>query len=300
VLFWRAFADVLRNPLLAGLHAAGGLLLGLVVGAIFLRVSNDTSGAQNRVGAMFFSLCLLAFTSVTTVDLVQAERAAAAREVQRGYYPSGLYCLSKLLVDGLCLRALPALLFCVPFYFLMGLVPLPAQFFTFALVVVAFSCAVGALALALAALLDSPGKAALLMNMVLLVGVLFAGFLANKNAIPAALRWITYLSVFRYAWEALVINEMRALYLYFSAPGIDLTVTVKGDAFLQIIGVDANALVPDVAALVGIWILCSGFAFWSVWWRYGRRVDVSGDRRERRMERRQEKLQRKQSEAGAA
>jgi ABC-type multidrug transport system ATPase subunit len=305
VLFWRSLLDVLRNPLLAGLHAAGGLLLGLIVGAIFLRVANDTSGAQNRVGAMFFALCLLAFTSVTTVDLVQAERAAASREVQRRYYSSGLYCLAKLLVDGLCLRALPSVLFCVPFYFLMGLVPLPAQFFTFTLVVVAFSCAVGALALALAALLDSPGKAALLMNMVLLVGVLFAGFLANKDAIPAALRWITYLSVFRYAWEALVINEMKALYLVFGIEGIDIRVTVKGDVFLNIIGVDARMLLVDVAVLVAMWLLFCAFAFWAVWWRYGRRVDVSGDRRERkalkqRQQQQQQQQQQQRAKAAAA
>lgn len=37
----------------------------------------------------------------------------------------------------------------------------------------------------------------LAMNLVLLVGVLFAGFLANKESIPLPLRWITYLSVFR-------------------------------------------------------------------------------------------------------
>lgn len=32
---------------------------------------------------------------------------------------------------------------------------------------------------------------------VLLLGVLFGGFLANKGSIPVWLRWISYLSVFR-------------------------------------------------------------------------------------------------------
>jgi ABC-type multidrug transport system ATPase subunit len=282
VLFWRSLLDVFRNPMLAGLHSAGGLVLGIVVGVIFLRVSNDTAGAQNRVGAMFFALCLLAFTSVTTVDLLQQERQAVQKEVQRRYYSSGIYCLAKLLVDGLALRALPALLFSVPFFFLMGLVPLASNFFTFLFVVIAFSCAVGALAMAFAALTDSPGKAAMLTNVVLLFGVLFAGFLANKSAIPPVLRWITYLSVFRYSWEALVISEMVNLSLYFTAPGIDITVRVAGDSFLQIIGVDSAMLLPDVAVLVAIWMLCVAFAFWAVWWRYGRRADVSGDRKERR------------------
>lgn len=71
VLFWRGLLDMLRNPLLTAFHALGGLLLGLLVGIIFFGVKSDTSGAQNRVGAIFFALCLLAFTSVTSVDLVQ-------------------------------------------------------------------------------------------------------------------------------------------------------------------------------------------------------------------------------------
>jgi hypothetical protein len=71
VLFWRGMLDMLRNPLLTAFHALGGLVLGLLVGIIFFSVKNDTSGAQNRVGAIFFALCLLAFTSVTSVDLVQ-------------------------------------------------------------------------------------------------------------------------------------------------------------------------------------------------------------------------------------
>jgi hypothetical protein len=40
-------------------------------------VELNTTGAQNRLGAIFFGLALMAFTSVTSVDLVQAERHAA-------------------------------------------------------------------------------------------------------------------------------------------------------------------------------------------------------------------------------
>ena len=43
-----------------------------------------------------------------------------------------------------------------------------------------------------------PHPQVLAMNLVLLVGVRFAGFLANKESIPLPLRWITYLSVFRW------------------------------------------------------------------------------------------------------
>lgn len=66
------------------------------------------------------------------------------------------------------------------------------------MVLIAFSSTVGALALGCASSLDSPGKTILVMNLVLLLGVLFGGFLANKGSIPVWLRWVSWLSVFRW------------------------------------------------------------------------------------------------------
>eukprot|EP00878_Enallax_costatus_P007470 GHUV01007823.1.p1 GENE.GHUV01007823.1~~GHUV01007823.1.p1 ORF type:complete len:559 (+),score=173.47 GHUV01007823.1:992-2668(+) len=267
VLFWRGMLDMLRNPLLTAFHAVGGLVLGVLVGVIFYEVQNDTSGAQNRVGAIFFALCLLAFTSVTGIDLVQAERAAAAREMQRKYYSPFAYAVTKLVLDGLLLRALPALLFALPFYFLMGLNPAPMQFFVFLLVLIGFSAAVGALALGFASSLDSPGKTILVMNLVLLLGVLFGGFLANKGSIPVWLRWISYLSIFRYSWEALVINELSGIDLFLSAPGVSLSLPVKGEVFLEIIGVHTDLFLVNIAVLVAIYVAACAFVIFVVSWR---------------------------------
>ena len=58
---------------------------------------------------------------------VQAEAGAAGREMQRRYYCPAAYAATKLVLDGLLLRALPALLFALPFYFLMGLNPAALQ-----------------------------------------------------------------------------------------------------------------------------------------------------------------------------
>jgi hypothetical protein len=65
------------------------------------------------------------------------------REISRGLYSPLSYTASKLVLDGLVLRALPALLFTVPFYLLMGLQPAPARFFTFLFAFSAFNCTVG-------------------------------------------------------------------------------------------------------------------------------------------------------------
>eukprot|EP00879_Flechtneria_rotunda_P000702 GHRR01000820.1.p1 GENE.GHRR01000820.1~~GHRR01000820.1.p1 ORF type:complete len:943 (+),score=354.31 GHRR01000820.1:2184-5012(+) len=273
VLFWRGLLDMLRNPLLTAFHAVGALVLGILVGVIFYQVQNDTSGAQNRVGAIFFALCLLAFTSVTSVDLVQAESAAASREMQRKYYSPLAYALTKLVLDGLLLRALPALLFGIPFYYLMGLNPAAVHVVVFLFVLMGLTAAVGALALAFASALDSPGKTILVMNLVLLLGVLFGGFLANKASIPVWLRWISWLSVFRYAWEALVINELAGLDLFLSAPGVALSLPVRGEVFLEIIGVQWRLYMVDVVVLVAMYLACCVFVLFVLGWRNRQRKE---------------------------
>lgn len=80
-----------------------------------------SSGAQNRLGGFFFCLAFLAFTSSTTVEVLHAERTVVLREVKAGYYSPLPYLLSKIILDALLLRAIPALLLGIPYYKLSGL-----------------------------------------------------------------------------------------------------------------------------------------------------------------------------------
>jgi len=45
-------------------------------------VDTNMSGIQNRGGGVFFSLAFFAFTSLTTTDLLAAERRLVMREVR--------------------------------------------------------------------------------------------------------------------------------------------------------------------------------------------------------------------------
>jgi hypothetical protein len=68
----------------------------------------------------------------------------------------------------------------------------------------------------------------------------------------------------------MVINELSGLYLYFTAPNVSITVAVKGEMFLSIVGVDAALLMVDIGVLVAMYAGCAAFVVAVVWWRYGR------------------------------
>jgi hypothetical protein len=68
----------------------------------------------------------------------------------------------------------------------------------------------------------------------------------------------------------MVINELRSLYLYFTAPNVSITVSMKGSVFLDIIGVKEEMLLPDIAVLVAMYAGCCAFLCFVMYWRYGR------------------------------
>ena len=184
------------------------------------------------------------------------------------------YYLSKATLDGLLLRILPAILFAVPLYPMSGFQPGAPQVALFFCVLAVFSAAVGALSMAVTVGFGTAGRASLVMNLVLLLSLLFAGFLVNVSSITPTLRWVASLSVFRYAFEAMTTSEMSGIELTFAAPtgpgsqpitvqglpgagagggGGGLSVDLKGDTFLQAIGLDSRKLLVDVIAIDLYW-----------------------------------------------
>lgn len=106
--------------------------------------------------------------------------------------------LTKLLLDSLLLRVLPAAILSVPVYWMMGWRASAPAFFTFAGVLCTFAGLAGSACLGLAAALRSPGQAVLCFNLLVLASTLFSGFLANKDMITPVLAWIIDISPVRW------------------------------------------------------------------------------------------------------
>ena len=51
---------------------------------------------------------------------------------------------------------------------------------------------------------------------VLLLSLLFTGYLVNIAAVTPVLQWVHYLSVFFFGFESLIVNEMSGISLIFS------------------------------------------------------------------------------------
>ncbi|KAK9811462.1 hypothetical protein WJX72_004287 [[Myrmecia] bisecta] len=254
VLFWRSCTEIIRNPTLLALHCGMSVAMGLLAGGIFNQLGFDIAGTQNRGGVLFFSLCFSAFTSLTTVDLLTAERQLAVREATSGYYRPLSYYLAKATLDALLLRVLPAVLYAAIMYPMAGLQHSSSRVALFFCVLALFSATVGSISMAVTVGCGTAGQAALVMNLVLLLSLLFGGFLINIASISPVIRWAHYLSAFFYAFEAIFVNEMSGLFLTFAVAGYAAVPNVRGEVFLAALGINPAMMTRDVCVLVGFYV----------------------------------------------
>jgi len=251
----RTLKDVWRNKSLLVLHVAISICAGLIIGGIFYNVSLDTDGVQARYGSIFISLCFLAFTSITSIDLLVNERMIVTAEVKEGLYNGSLYILSKLFIDGLFLRALPATLYAIPFYFMVGFIYDAARFFSFLFVLILFNLCIGALAMLVTTCSKTAGTSLFVMNTLLLFQLALTGFLVEVDSITPVLRWIHWLSQFYYAFEAMITTEMNQnkYNLILEAPGLKPIILedTPGEMFIDTLGYQVDTATRNICILIG-------------------------------------------------
>lgn len=255
LLFNRTFNDIWRNRSLLVLHVTISICAGLIVGGIFYDVSVDTDGVQARYGSIFISLCFLAFTSITSIDLLVNERMIVTAEVKEGLYSGSVYILSKLFLDGLLLRALPATLYAIPFYFMVGFITDAGRFFSFLFVLILFNLCIGALAMLVTICSRTAGTSLFVMNSLLLLQLSLTGFLVEVDSITPVLRWIHWLSQFYYAFEAMITTEMNQnkYNLILEAPGLKPIIleNTPGEMFIDTLGYEVDTATRNICILIG-------------------------------------------------
>ena len=128
----RTLRNSFRDPSLVLLQTAISLILGLLVGLIYLNLDRTVErGIKNRSGAIFFIVTNQVFSNLSALDLFIKERILFVHENLSGYYHVLTYFLSKIICDILPLRTIPALGFSILVYFMMAFQRTAEKFFLF-------------------------------------------------------------------------------------------------------------------------------------------------------------------------
>ncbi|XP_032542768.1 broad substrate specificity ATP-binding cassette transporter ABCG2 isoform X1 [Chiroxiphia lanceolata] len=227
----RTFKNMIRNPQASIAQVCVTAFLGLVVGAIFFGLTEDSTGLQNRVGAMFFLTTNQCFSSISAVELFVEEKKIFLHEYISGYYRISAYFIAKLMADLIPIRTLPSIIFTCIVYFMLGLKPTVEAFFTMMFTLMMVSYTATSMALAIAAGQSVVAVANLLMTITFVFMILFSGLLVNVTSVLPWLSWLKYFSIPRYGMTALEINELKGLNFCGS---INTTVLSSNNSYPQI------------------------------------------------------------------
>uniref|UniRef100_A0AAQ5ZRL4 ABC transporter domain-containing protein n=1 Tax=Amphiprion ocellaris TaxID=80972 RepID=A0AAQ5ZRL4_AMPOC len=236
----RTFRNLMLNPQtsVAQVGLAVTLFLALVIGAIFFNVQENESGIQNRFGALFFVTVNQCFSSLSSAELFITERKLFTHEYISGYYRVSIYFLSKILSDIITLRTIPAIVFSCVAYFMIGFKATAEAFFLFMFSVALVSYTATSMALAISADQTVVAIANIFMTIACVFMMIFAGLLVNLPSIVSWLAWLKYLSIPRYGYTALQINEFTGLNF---CEELNVTTHCTGEEILKGQGVDSSS-----------------------------------------------------------
>eukprot|EP00817_Percolomonadidae_sp_ATCC50343_P003641 CAMPEP_0117424024 /NCGR_PEP_ID=MMETSP0758-20121206/4527_1 /TAXON_ID=63605 /ORGANISM="Percolomonas cosmopolitus, Strain AE-1 (ATCC 50343)" /LENGTH=692 /DNA_ID=CAMNT_0005207557 /DNA_START=671 /DNA_END=2745 /DNA_ORIENTATION=+ len=204
----RALTNIRRDFFLFPAHFISSILIGLTLGIVYWQQGDNFNSVQNRLGANFFILTVLSFTSMSALELFTSERVIYVGERANGYYNALSYFVTKVLFDILPLRILPAIIMGSICYYMINFRNPFAHFAYFILVLVLFNVASTCLCIAVAAVSPTVAAANIVTIVIVLSSAVFGGFLLNRTAMPAWLEWVRYLSLYNYSFEVLAVNDL--------------------------------------------------------------------------------------------
>ncbi|MQL96176.1 hypothetical protein Taro_028855 [Colocasia esculenta] len=202
ILGERFFKNISRSKQLFMAKALQSLVAGLALSSVFAGVTDPRA----RVGFFAFSLTFLLSSTTEALPMFLQERRILARETSRGAYRVASYVAANALVFLPFLLA-AALLYATPVYWLVGLRREADGFLWFALVVWLAAATANSFVACFSALVPNFVTGSSVIAGLMGAFFLFSGYFIAEESMPRYWVFVHYLSLFKYPFEAFLINE---------------------------------------------------------------------------------------------
>nr|XP_004289783.2 PREDICTED: ABC transporter G family member 4-like [Fragaria vesca subsp. vesca] len=205
--FWKI---IYRTRQLLLTNTLEALLVGLVLGTIYINIGFDKQGIEKRFGLFAFTLTFLLSSTTETLPIFINERPILLRETSGGIYRLSSYLIANTLVFLPYLLAI-AIIYSVCVYFLVGLCASWQAFAYFILVIWIIVLMANSFVLFLSSLAPNYIAGTSLVTISLGGFFLFSGYFISKDNMPKYWLFMHFFSMYKYALDALLINEYGCL-----------------------------------------------------------------------------------------
>ncbi|XP_057509317.1 ABC transporter G family member 7-like isoform X2 [Actinidia eriantha] len=211
MLLKRAWMQATRDGPTNKVRARMSIASAIIFGSVFWRMGRSQTSIQDRMGLLQVAAINTAMAALTkTGGVFPKERAIVDRECAKGSYALGPYLLSKLLAEIPIGAAFP-LLFGTILYPMTHLHPTFSRFGKFCGIVTIESFAASAMGLTVGAMVPTTEAALAVGPSLMTVFIVFGGYYVNAENTPIIFRWIPHVSLIRWAFQGLCINEFSGL-----------------------------------------------------------------------------------------
>ena len=207
---WRAVVITIRNPKLTIFKTAILLFVALLMGILFWDLGNNMGqiSVLNRNGSIFFAVTTLVYANLNATILnFPLMREVFLKESRAKMYGTTAFFFSKNIADFL-IEIGCSVIFCLCVFWTVNYSATnAAKPIIYMLILTLAHMSGTSLGLTAGAWFTRVDVAASLGSIMTLPFYYFSGYLRPLNQIPIGVRWVAYISPFRYSFDALMINE---------------------------------------------------------------------------------------------
>ncbi|KAJ2553897.1 hypothetical protein EV175_002775 [Coemansia sp. RSA 1933] len=246
----RASHNALRNKLVLRLRLAQAIVLGLVIGLVFLNTQKRPASVQtqNFSGALFFSAAAQTIISILSMaNVFTQEREVFLHEWHSSYYGLAAYYLAKNVVE-LPIQVIVPVIFSSISYWALGLQRDGVKFVIFMVTSISVNLYGYSLGMLMAILCKTMSAIVSVIPIVVVPLLLFGGLFVNSGNSTVWLRWIQWLSPIKYAFAATMKSQFKG-YVVDGKP--------LGDEYLETMQLGPFSIAVNIIFVLGI-----GFILW--------------------------------------
>ncbi|KAL3664394.1 hypothetical protein V7S43_010717 [Phytophthora oleae] len=204
VLATRNALRLLRDKTALRLQSVQTLVTTVLVGIIFFQLELDQQGVSNFSGAFFYIVTEQVYgASMPAIMSVPMELPIVYREYDIGLYSVASWYAAKNLCE-LPQQVILPIISLLPLYFLVGIGHDFSMYIQMQLVLILLHSACVAFGYCISCVCRRIDIAPLAGNIVLMPLLLLGGLFIDLSDVPAVLRWVQYITPFRYGYYGLM------------------------------------------------------------------------------------------------